>query len=85
LEWWGAGSTRNFTCWDSSACATADVLGVWSPNQNNAAETAGIAKKLGRGEAKAYPSIGAMVEDPAIDAIWLCGPNFTASRTSKRS
>src|SRR5207249_3651167 len=53
-----------------------DVLGVWSPNQNNAAETARIAKQLGVGDAKAYPSIAAMVEDPAIDAIWLCGPNF---------
>src|SRR5256885_14069553 len=54
----------------------ADVLGVRSPNQNNAAETAGIARKLGGGEAKPYPSIAAMVEDPAIDALWLSGPNF---------
>jgi predicted dehydrogenase len=29
------------------------------------------------GEAQAYDSIGAMVADPAIDAIWLCGPNHT--------
>src|SRR5256714_12656949 len=54
----------------------ADGLGVWSPNQNNAAETAGIAKQLGVGEAKAYPSIATMIEDPAIDAVWLSGPNF---------
>src|SRR4029077_20343767 len=54
----------------------ADVLGVWSPNQKNAAETADISRKLGVGDAKAYASIAAMVEDPAIDAIWLCGPNF---------
>src|SRR4029077_19237281 len=53
----------------------ADVLGVWSPNQKNAAETADISRKLGVGDAKAYASIAAMVEDPAIDAIWLCGPN----------
>src|SRR2546428_13519372 len=53
-----------------------DILGWWSPNQKNAAGTAGVAKKLGVGEAKPYPSIAAMVEDPAIDAIWLCGPNY---------
>src|SRR6266480_4421187 len=53
----------------------ADVLGVWSPNQKNAAATATIAQKLGVGDAKPYPSVAAMVEDPAIDAIWLCGPN----------
>src|SRR5207248_5530377 len=34
------------------------------------------AKKLGIGDAKPYPSITAMVEDPAIDAIWLSGPNY---------
>jgi len=27
------------------------------------------------GAAKAYKSIGDMVADPAIDALWLCGPN----------
>src|SRR5439155_7530068 len=31
--------------------------------------------KLGVGDAKPYPSISAIVEDPAIGAIWLCGPN----------
>ena len=29
----------------------------------------------GVGEARAFPSIDAMVKDPAIDAIWICGPN----------
>src|ERR1041385_774744 len=53
----------------------ADVLGVWSPNQKNAGDTATIARALGVGDAKAYPSIAAMVEDPAMEAIWLSGPN----------
>src|SRR5712671_3574467 len=71
----GSGFNAKFHMLGFVGVRDADVLGVWSPNQHNAAETAGIAKKLGVGAAKAYPSIAAMVEDPAIDAIWLSGPN----------
>src|SRR3989449_8095981 len=72
----GSGFNAKFHLQGFVGVRDADVLGVWSPNQNNAAETAGIARKLGVGEAKPYPSIAAMVEDPAIDALWLSGPNF---------
>src|SRR3989441_9264691 len=34
-----------------------------------------MARRLDVGQARAFPSIAAMVADPAIDAIWLCGPN----------
>src|SRR5205809_1967083 len=71
----GSGFNAKFHLLGMVGVRDVDVLGVWSPNQKNAAETAGVAKKLGVGEAKAFPSIAAMVEDPAIDAIWLCGPN----------
>ena len=72
----GSGFNAKFHLLGFVGVRDADVLGVWSPNQNNAAETAGVAMKLGVGEAKVYPSIAAMVEDPAIDALWLSGPNF---------
>src|SRR6059036_1576486 len=72
----GSGFNAKFHLLGFVGVRDADVLGVWSPNQKNAATTATIAKKLGVGDAKPYPSIAAMVEDPAIDAIWLCGPNF---------
>src|SRR5689334_23257821 len=71
----GSGFNAKFHLLGLVAVRDADVLGVWSPNQNNAADTAAIARQIGVGQAKAYPSIAAMVEDPAIDAIWLCGPN----------
>jgi len=71
----GSGFNAKFHLLGFVGVRDADVLGVWSPNQKNAAATATIAKKLGVGDAKPYPSIAAMVEDPAIDAIWLCGPN----------
>jgi predicted dehydrogenase len=34
-----------------------------------------LARDLDVGAAKAYKTIDEMVADPAIDAIWLCGPN----------
>ena len=71
----GSGFNAKFHLLGLVAVRDADVLGVWSPNQNNAAATASIARQIGVGQAKAYPSIAAMVEDPAIDAIWLSGPN----------
>ena len=72
----GSGFNAKFHMLGFVGVRDADILGVWSPNQNNAATTAGIAKTLGVGDAKPYPSIAALVEDPAIDAIWLCGPNY---------
>ncbi len=71
----GSGFNAKFHMLGFVGVRDADILGVWSPNQQNAAATAGYAKKLGVGDAKPYPSIAAMVEDPSIGAIWLCGPN----------
>lgn len=73
----GSGFNAKFHLLGFQGVRDADVLGVWSPNQRNAAGTAAMAKQLGVGDAKPYPSIAAMVEDPAIDAIWLSGPNHT--------
>ena len=55
----------------------ADILGVVSRSRKSADETAGLARSLGVGNAKAYPSVTAMVSDPAIHAVWICAPNFT--------
>jgi predicted dehydrogenase len=55
----------------------ADILGYWSPNRANAEDAAALARRLDVGMARAYSSITEMVEDPAIDAIWLTGPNHT--------
>jgi predicted dehydrogenase len=55
----------------------ADIHGYWSPNPANAASAAALARDLDVGPARACGSITEMVEDPAIDAIWLTGPNHT--------
>jgi predicted dehydrogenase len=71
----GSGFNAKFHMLGWTGVRDADVLGVWSPNAANAAAAARYANQLDVGAAKAYASIGDMVADPAIDAIWLAGPN----------
>jgi len=71
----GSGFNARFHMLGWRGVRDADVLGVWSPNAKNAASAAALARSLDIGQAKAYKSITAMVADPAIDAIWLTGPN----------
>ena len=71
----GSGFIARFHIQSWLAVRDADILGVWSPNSANAAEAAALARSLNVGEARAYKSITEMVADPAIDAIWICGPN----------
>jgi predicted dehydrogenase len=71
----GSGFNARFHMQSMRGVRDADVRGVWSPNADRAGDAAALAASLEVGEARAYKSIGAMVADPAIDAIWLCGPN----------
>jgi predicted dehydrogenase len=72
----GSGFITRFHIRSWEAVRDADVRGVWSPNRAHAEEAAALARELRVGEARAFESIEAMVADPAIDAIWICGPNF---------
>jgi len=71
----GSGFNARFHVQAFVGVRDADVLGIWSPNRAHAEETAALAGRLDVGQAKAFPSVAAMVADPRIDAIWLCGPN----------
>jgi predicted dehydrogenase len=71
----GSGFNARFHIQAFTGVRDADVRGVWSPNAKNAASAAALARRLDVGQAKPYKTIAAMVADPAIDAIWLCGPN----------
>jgi predicted dehydrogenase len=71
----GSGFNTQFHIKGWRGVRDADVLGVWSPNAKRAAAAAKLARDADVGEARPYASVGAMVADPAIDAIWLCGPN----------
>jgi predicted dehydrogenase len=71
----GSGFNARFHLQGLQAVRDVDVLGVWSPNSTHADDMAALARRLDVGAAKAYRSIAEMVADPAIDALWLCGPN----------
>ena len=71
----GSGFITKFHIQSWLAVRDADILGIWSPNAANAVSAAGLVRTLGVGEARAYRSITEMVADPAIDALWICGPN----------
>ena len=71
----GSGFNARFHMLGWQGVRDADVLGVWSPDQKGANAAAAYARSLNVGNAKAYRSIAEMVADPAIDALWLCGPN----------
>lgn len=71
----GSGFITRFHIQSWQAVRDADILGIWSPNTENAGQAAALARSLGVGEARVYGSIAEMVADPAIDALWLCGPN----------
>ncbi len=71
----GSGFNAQFHIRSWAGVRDADILGVWSPHYENAASTAALARKMDVGRAKAYRSIAEMIADPAIDALWVCGPN----------
>jgi predicted dehydrogenase len=71
----GSGFNAKFHMLGWIGVRNADVVGVWSPNHANAEAAAAYARTLDVGKAKAYATITDMVADPAIDAIWVTGPN----------
>ncbi|MEP7384634.1 MAG: Gfo/Idh/MocA family oxidoreductase [Gemmatimonadota bacterium] len=71
----GSGYNTRFHIQGWRGVRDADVLGVWSPTAAHATSAARLARDLDVGAARPYTSIAAMVADPAIDAIWLCGAN----------
>src|SRR2546428_11614031 len=73
----GSGFNARFHMQAFVGVRDADIAGVWSPTEKNAIEAVKLARVLDVGEAKVFRSIGDMVADPAVDAIWLCGPNHT--------
>jgi predicted dehydrogenase len=72
----GSGFNARFHMQAFQAIRDADVLGVWSPNRAHAESAATLARQLDIGAAKPFASITDLVADPAIDAVWLTGPNY---------
>jgi len=73
----GAGFNTNFHIKSWQGVRYADVKGIADPNLTRAKATAQECKKLRVGDPKIYADVAEMVTDPAIDAIWICSPNYT--------
>ena len=73
----GAGFVGKFHIRSWVGVRDGDILGILSRHEETAENAAALAHKLGVGEAKVYTSVSEMVADPAIDAVWICAPNYT--------
>src|SRR5580692_171094 len=71
----GSGFNARFHMQAFRGIRDADVRGVWSPNREHADDAAALARNLDIGEARSFASIGDLIADPSIDALWLTGPN----------
>lgn len=80
----GSGFMTRFHIHSWQAVRDGDIRGVWSPTPARAEEAAALARGLGVGDCQAFPTLEAMVEDPAIDCIWICGPNYTRVENMER-
>ena len=72
----GGGFISRFHIQSLISVRDVDVLGVMSKTKQSAEETADLANDLGLGPTKAYDTITEMIEDPNINALWVCSPNF---------
>jgi predicted dehydrogenase len=73
----GSGFITQFHIKSFAAIRNAHIVGVWSPNGEHADSAVQLARREGVGDTRVFPSIRAMVGDPEIQAIWVCGPNFS--------
>jgi predicted dehydrogenase len=71
----GSGFVTRFHIRSWVGVRDADIRGIWSPNPAHAGEAAALARALGVGEAKSYPSLRELVRSPEIEALWICIPN----------
>ncbi|MBT3479472.1 MAG: Gfo/Idh/MocA family oxidoreductase, partial [Candidatus Marinimicrobia bacterium] len=73
----GGGFITRFHIQSLISVRNCDVVGVMSRTKASAEESAKLARSIGVGDnAKAYDTITDMIADPAIDALWVCSPNF---------
>jgi len=72
----GAGFVAQFHIRSWLGVRQADVTAIVSKDTKESEKAAALAKELGVGYPTVYASITDMVADPAVDAIWICAPNF---------
>lgn len=72
----GAGFITNFHAKSWKGVRDADIRGIADPDMARANATADACRNMRVGDPKAYSDVSEMIQDPAIDAIWICAPNY---------
>ena len=72
----GTGFIGRFHIRSWAGVRDADILGIVDQKVSTAEAGAALVRQLGVGDPKIFSSITEMVADPAIDAVWICAPNF---------
>jgi predicted dehydrogenase len=72
----GGGFVAQFHIRSWVGVRNADINGIVAKTMAEAEQAAALVKTLNLGEGKVFKTITEMVADPAIDAIWICAPNF---------
>ena len=73
----GAGFNGRFHIRAWTGVRDADIVAICDRTEARASEAAALAKSLGVGEPKVFKTVAEMASDPAVDALWICAPNFT--------
>jgi predicted dehydrogenase len=71
----GAGFMNRFHLMSLPGVRDADVTGIFSPNREHAESLARLAARLDVGQPKIHASVGDLVADPDVDALWIATTN----------
>lgn len=73
----GAGFNGNFHVRSWVGVRNADIRAICDPDIKRAEKMADTCRRLRVGDPKIYADAGTMIEDPAVDAVWITSPNYT--------
>ncbi|MEA1996810.1 MAG: Gfo/Idh/MocA family oxidoreductase, partial [Gemmatimonadota bacterium] len=72
----GAGFIANFHIRSWQGVREADIVGIADLTESRAIEAAENCRKYRVGDPKVYRSVTELIEDPRVDVLWICVPNY---------
>ena len=72
----GAGFITNFHIRSWQGVRDADIVGIVGRTESRAVAAADNCRKYRVGDPKVYRSLTEIVEDPPVDVLWICAPNY---------
>ena len=79
----GTGFVSTFHANAFRAVRDAEIVAVYSRTEEKGKRFASICEELRVGKTKPYTDLAEMIEDPNVDAVWICNPNFLRIQTVK--